>query len=496
MLDLLVLGGGVTGLGVARLAARNGWQVTLLERDDLGSGASSATSHMLHGGVRYLEHGQFALVREALAERGAVSRMAPRLARPTRFLLPLSRGSRVAGWKLRAGLALYDLLAGSANLSPHRMVSARDALALEPALAASGLLGAGMYSDAVMDDARLTIAVAQDAAQHGAKIHTRSEVVSVRPSPDGMEVHWRDRESGEDHRAHTRVIVNATGAWCDATRTQLTRMLKPGSQDPSRLLRPTRGVHLVYPALTRSHALLDLTSDGRVLFVIPFAGRALVGTTEVEVDSPPSLAQLQPSLEEVRSLHAALVRVLPGARDLRPLAVFAGVRPLLAASGTVGSASREHRVLCEDRVLTVAGGKYTTFRAMARDVFRAAATMLGRDSTPQDPTAPLPLPPADDADGSALGAHAAGTWARSLPDALRRRSTRWLDDDQGLGIAPAVADAMARRLGWSGPREREELDHHEQTVHEERAWLERALPPAPEAPFTGDRHARSARPRP
>ncbi|MEO5989420.1 MAG: FAD-dependent oxidoreductase, partial [Candidatus Eisenbacteria bacterium] len=328
----------------------------------------------------------------------------------------------------------------------------------------------------VMDDARLTIAVAMDAAAHGARIHTRSELASVRPSADGLEVQWRDRESGEDHRATARAIVNATGAWCDATRTQLTRMLLPGSPDPGRLLRPTRGVHLVYPALTRSHALLERTAQGRVLFVIPFAGRALVGTTEVEVDSPPSPTQMQPSLEEVRSLHAALTRVLPAARDLRPLAVFAGVRPLLAASGTVGSASREHRVLCEGRVLTVAGGKYTTFRAMARDVFRAAAHLLGREKVAHDPTTLLPLTPEDDIDGAALGGHAAETWARSLPDALRRRSTRWLDQDQGLAVAPAVADAMARRLGWSSSRQREELDHHEHAVHEDRAWLERALP--------------------
>lgn len=474
--DLLVLGGGVTGLGVARLAAHHGWQVALLERDDLASGASSATSHMLHGGIRYLEHGQFALVREALSERAAVSRMAPRLARPTRFLIPLARDARVPGWKLRMGLSLYDLLAGSANLSPHRMVSARDALALEPGLAHKGLTGAGMYSDAVMDDARLAIAVAQDAAAHGASLHTRAEIMSARPAADGIEVQWRNRATGEEHRATALVVVNATGAWCDATRTLLTRMLRPGSPDPTRLLRPSRGVHLVYPALTRSHALLDLTADGRVLFVVPFAGRALVGTTEVEVDSPPSAAQLAPSAEEVRALHAAVSRVLPAAREARPIAVFAGIRPLLAATGAVGGASREHRVLREDRVLTVAGGKYTTFRAMARDVFRAAADILGRDTAAIDPSAPLPLPPPDDADGAAIGVFAAETWAGSLDDALRRRSTRWLDDDNGLGVAPEIADAMARRLGWSPAREREEVDHHEHFAHEQRGWLARALP--------------------
>ena len=476
-IDLLVLGGGVTGLGVARLAALHGWQVTLLERDDLASGASSATSHMLHGGVRYLEHGQFALVREALAERAAVSRMAPGLARPTRFMVPLSRGARVPGWKLGLGLTVYDFLAGSANLSPHRMISARDALALEPALASSGLLGAGMYSDVVMDDARLAIAVAQDAAAHGANIHTHSELIAVRPAADGHEVQWRDRDTGEDQRAITRVIVNATGSWTDATRTALTRMLRPGSADPSPLLRPSRGIHLVYPTLTRGHAVLDLTPDGRVLFVIPFAGRALVGTTEIEVDSPPSTEQRAPSLDEARSLHTALARVIPSAADARPLAVFTGVRPLLSASGGVGGASREHRVLREGRVLTVAGGKYTTFRAMARDAFVAAAEILGRDRAPRDSTALLPVPPPDDADGPTLGAHAAATWARTLPDALRRRSSRWLDPDRGLGIAPSVADAMARRLGWNGERIREELDRYESTVREEQDWLARALPP-------------------
>lgn len=487
-IDLLVLGGGVTGLGIARLAAHHGWQVTLLERDDLASGASSATSHMLHGGVRYLEHGQFALVREALSERAAVSRMAPGLARPTRFLVPLSRGARVPGWKLGLGLTVYDLLAGSAGLSPHRMIAARDALALEPGLASNGLSGAGLYSDVVMDDARLAIAVAQDAAAHGASIRTHTELIAVRPAAEGHEVQWRDRDTGEDQRAVTRVIINATGSWTDATRTALTRMLRPGSPDPGPLLRPSRGIHLVYPALTRGHALLDLMPNGRVLFVIPFAGRALVGTTEVEVDSPPTDEQRAPSLDEARTLHAALTRLLPEAADLRPLAVYTGVRPLLSAAGGVGGASREHRVLREGRVITVAGGKYTTFRAMAREAFVAAAAILGRERIARDSTALLPLPPPDDADGATLGAHAASTWARTLPDALRRRSARWLDPDRGLGIAPAVADAMARRLGWSGERIREELDRYESTVHDEHDWLARALPHGAAGAPPGDRH--------
>ena len=163
-LDVVVVGGGITGLGVARLAARNGFAVALLERGDLASGASSGSSHMLHGGLRYLEHGYLGLVREALRERAAVTLLAPDLARPTRFMLPFLRGDRRPGWKVRVGLALYDLLAGRRSLAPHAVIRPREALALEPELPTSGLRGAGVYSDVVMDDARLAVAVARDAA--------------------------------------------------------------------------------------------------------------------------------------------------------------------------------------------------------------------------------------------------------------------------------------------------------------------------------------------
>ena len=478
-LDCLVLGGGVTGLGVARLAARNGWSVALLERGDLASGASGASSHMLHGGLRYLEHGQFALVREALAERAAVARMAPALARPVRFLVPLRRGDRVRPWRLRAGLALYDLLAGRATLSRHTMARAAEARAIEPALAADRLLGAGLYSDAVMDDARLAIAVARDAAAHGAALHTRVELASVRPAEGGaVEVTARDRESREELRWTARALVNATGAWSDATRRELARMLHPGAPDPPRRLRPSRGTHLIYPALTGGRGVLALAaSDGRVFFVVPFAGRSLVGTTEVETASPPAPQELEPTPEEIRYLASELARVIPAAAAARPLAVFAGVRPLLESAGDVGGASREHRVFVEGAVVTIAGGKYTTFRVMARDALAAVARALGRDPDAlHDPAEALPVPVADDADPVVLGAHAAEhEWARTLEDVLRRRSLHWLADDRGLGVAPAVAGSMARRLGWSAEREREEIDGYEARVRSEQALIARAL---------------------
>lgn len=480
-LDLVVLGGGVTGLGVARLAARAGWSVALLERDDLASGASSASSHMLHGGLRYLEHGRFALVREALGERAAVARMAPALAHPVRFLVPLVRGGRPRPWKLRAGLWLYDVLAGRSALSPRGWADAREALALEPGLEPRGLLGAGLYSDGVMDDARLAVAVARDAAAHGATILTRCELLVARPAADApgeLALSVRDRESREERELRCRAIVNATGAWADATRVALARALAPGASDPRPLLRPSRGTHLVYPALTRGHGVLvTAAADGRAFFVVPFAGRSLVGTTEVEASSPPAPDDGAPSPDEIRYLAAEVARVLPGAAAQRPLAAFAGLRPLLDSGGAVGSASREHRVVVEGRVVTIAGGKYTTFRVMARDVLTAAAGLLDREGRALPPDeAPLPAPFAGAGDGGALGAHAAGEeFARSLADVLRRRSTHWLDDDRGLAAAPAVAAGMARRLGWSPEREREEVDRWENAVREDDERLARAL---------------------
>lgn len=480
-LDLVVLGGGVTGLAVARLAARAGWSVAVVERDDLASGASSGSSHMLHGGLRYLEHGHFALVREALAERTVVSRMAPALARPVRFMVPLVRGGRLAPWKLRAGLWLYDVLAGRDNFSARGWVPARDAVALEPGLSTEGLLGAGLYSDGVVDDARLAVAVARDAAQQGATILTRRELEVARPAPEGtgeVVLSLRDRETRELSELRARAIVNATGAWTDATRTTLTRMLRPGAPDPRPLLRPSRGTHLVYPALTRGHGVLvTAASDGRAFFVVPFAGRSLVGTTEVEVASPPAADETAPSPDEMRYLATELARVFPRAAGTRPLTAYAGVRPLLDSGGAVGSASREHRVLVEPPVVTVAGGKYTTFRVMARHALAAVAGLLKRDLAPPAADAvPLPAPLPDDSDATAIGAQAADhEFARTLEDALRRRSTRWLDDDRGVGAAPDAAAAMARRLGWSPEREREEVERWEASVREMDARIARAL---------------------
>lgn len=477
--DLVVLGGGVTGLAIARLAARAGWPVTLVERDDLASGASSSSSHMLHGGLRYLEHGRFTLVREALAERMSVSRMAPTLSRPVRFMVPIRRGDRVGPLRLRAGLALYDLLAGRAGPSPYVMANAGQAAALEPELETRGLRGAGIYSDLVMDDARLAIAVARDAAAHGAEVLTRTDLVAARPEPGTgrMLAELRRRETGEVLTRRPRLIVNATGAWSDRTRATVLGMLRPGSSDPPRLLRPSRGTHLVYPSLTQGHGLVTIAADGRVCFVVPFAGRSLVGTTEIETASPPSDVERRPSADEIRYLAAEIHRLVPVSVHMHPLAVYAGVRPLLSAEERVGQASREHRIVEDGPLLTIAGGKYTTFRVMAQDLLNLATQRLRREVAPRDDGAdPLPAPFADRHSHEAFAEHAIShEWARSLDDLVRRRSTRWLADDRGLAAARNMAPVLARRLGWDAARERDEIERFESAIRDELMMLDRAM---------------------
>jgi len=381
--------------------------------------------------------------------------------------------------RLRAALALYDLLAGRSATSPYVMADSAQTTALEPAIDADGLRGSGIYSDMVMDDTRLAIAVARDAAAHGAEILTRTDLVAARPDlgTPRQSVELRRRETGEVLTRRVTLIVNATGAWADRTRATVLGMLRPGASDPPRMLRPSRGTHLVYPALTRGHGLVTLAGDGRVMFVVPFAGRSLVGTTEVETASPPADAERRPTPEEIRYLATEVRRLLPEAAQMHPIAVYAGIRPLVAAEERVGEASREHRIAEDGPLLTIAGGKYTTFRVMARDLVRHAAARLQRHAIPRDDTfAPLPWPLGDSVADAVLAAHAVEhEWARSLDDVIRRRSTRWLADDRGVAAARHMAPVLAKRLGWSPAREKEEIDRFEIAVRDELTMLDRAM---------------------
>jgi len=359
--DLLILGGGISGAGVALDAALRGLQVALIDKGDFASGTSSVSSKLVHGGLRYLEHGGFHLVYEALHERRRLLHNAPHLVHPLPFLIPFHRGARVPPWKWRAGLALYDLLAGRSNL--HRSCPVRlETLRQEfPSLLPQELLGGARYFDAQMDDARLCLEVVKTAARQGARVANYLEAVAFEKREGEIRsVRAVDRVGGADFSIRARQILNATGPWVDAVSSLA------GDATAARL-RPTKGVHLVAPDRGLKTAFLLLhPADGRVFFVIPWMGRTLVGTTDTISDETPDRLAVTP--EELDYLLAGHNRYLsPPLEKQDVLNTFAGLRPLIRSRpGSPSTLSREFQVYASaSGLLSVAGGKFTTYRRMA-----------------------------------------------------------------------------------------------------------------------------------
>ena len=388
--DVLVVGGGITGSGVALDAATRGLRVALVEGRDLASGTSSRSSKLFHGGLRYLEMLDFALVREALHERDLmVSKLAPHLVRPVPFLYPL----RHRGWErpyVGAGLALYDLLAGRSPLPRHAHLTRREALRRCPSLRPDALEGALRYFDASTDDARHTLTVARTAAAHGAVVRTSTSVTSLIVE-DGRVVgaELTDLEDNRTCTVRAKVVIGCTGVWSD----ELHRLA--GVPSPFRV-RASKGVHLLVPRdRIESETGLILRTEKSVLFVIPWGEHWVVGTT----DTPWDLALEHPAASRA-DIDYILDRVNPVLRqpldDSDVVGVYVGLRPLLAppqeASQATTKISREHQVArAIPGLVVVAGGKYTTYRVMAKDaVDMAAATDLA-DGTADSVTEQVPL---------------------------------------------------------------------------------------------------------
>ena len=389
--DVLVIGGGITGAGVARDAALRGLRTALVEQDDFASGTSSRSSRLVHGGVRYLEHGQLRLVFESSAERRTLRRIAPHLVRPLAFVWPVYAGARVPRWKLAAGLALYDLLALFRNVGRHQRLSVAGVLAHEPELGARGLTGGARYWDAATDDARLTLATIRSAIAAGAVVLNHARVVSL--SLDGGRVGGAgvvDVTTGERNAVRARVVVNATGPWSDAV-----ERLAGGERRPA--VRGSKGVHVCVPRdrIRNAGAVTVIAPrDGRVMFVLPAGDFTIVGTTDsYEVVAP----------EEVRASEADVTYLLDAANHYFPgamlgrddvVSAWAGLRPLMAsdgADGDPGSASREHVIASRaPGLVSVTGGKLTTYRVMASQVVDAVQQALGAPHTASR-TADLPL---------------------------------------------------------------------------------------------------------
>jgi glycerol-3-phosphate dehydrogenase len=387
--DLLIIGGGVHGAGIARDAAGRGLRVALCESGDFAGATSSASSKLIHGGLRYLEYGDLRLVREALGEREVLLRIAPHISRPMRFVLPHVAHLRPA-WMIRIGLLLYDHLASRSTLAGSERVALRRSAYGEP-LDPSIETGF-VYSDGWIDDSRLVILNLKAAAQRGALILPRSRFVGAQPHDDGWIAHLQGSE-GEAIELHASILVNATGPWVDTVRGQLSAAL-------TRRTRLVKGSHLVLPALYEGeHAYILQAEDRRVVFMIPFAGPyTLLGTTDIAVDSPETPAHADAA--EIEYLCAAASRFLK--TPITPQQVlhsFSGVRALLDDGHRNPSAvSRDFALLMEQvgeaRVLSIIGGKLTTYRMLAEHALDKLAPHLSR-GLPKAWTADEPLPGGD-----------------------------------------------------------------------------------------------------
>lgn len=388
--DVLVIGGGITGAGVARDAALRGLRVALLEKDDFASGTSSRSSRLVHGGVRYLEQGQLHLVFEASAERRRLLRLAPHLVRPLAFTWPVYEGARIGRWTLEAGLTLYDALALFRNVGRHHRLDARGVLAAEPALEGAKLRGGARYWDAATDDTRLTLANALGAAGAGAAVRNHTRVTALREAHGSWTVHVRDAITGDAAELRARVVVNATGPWTDEVR----RMT--GLPDGA-LVRGSTGAHIAVPReRVGNRGALTLLSprDGRVMFALPAGAHCIIGTTERATDEAPD--DVRASEQEVQYLLDSANAFFPGARLTRDdvVSAWAGIRPLALAAGggALGEASREHAIERQGAMLTITGGKLTTYRVMAREAVDAVEAQVGRRRKRPEPTRDRPLP--------------------------------------------------------------------------------------------------------
>jgi len=430
--DLLVIGGGINGAGIARDGAMRGLRTALVEHADFASGTSSRSSKLIHGGFRYLEQGDVRLVLEACRERERLRRLAPHLVRPQEFIFPVYEGGPVGRFKLAAGLWAYDLMAGLWNVHRHRMLSARATRQAEPALRTEGLRGAGRYWDCRTDDARLVLETILAAVREGGVAVSYARVTALLKE-NGRIAGARlvDRLGGGEVSVRARVVVNATGPWVDAVAVL-------DAPAPPRL-RLTKGVHVLVPRArvgNRAAVVLHAVKDGRVMFVIPWKEQTLVGTTDTDHEGGPDV----PAVVEAADVSYLLETVnhyFPAARLSRAdvTSAFAGLRPLIAppagAAVAPSSVSREEEIFASPSgLISIAGGKLTTHRLVAAAVVERVIDALRRGGERRrfgrSRTGTVPLP--------------GGT---APPDSV---AAAVLSHD-GNGLAPPVIGHLADRYG-------------------------------------------------
>jgi glycerol-3-phosphate dehydrogenase len=482
--DIVVIGGGATGVGIAVDAATRGFDVLLLEREDFGKATSSRSTKLVHGGVRYLEQGNISLVMEALKERGLLRQNAPHLVHDMAFVVP-----NYSWWETPfygIGMKVYDLLAGKYGFGRSRILSLDETLEKLPNLQREGLRGGVVYYDGQFDDSRLLIHLAQTAVDHGAALLNYAPVTQLTKDEAGFlnGVIAEDTESGERFTIPAKVVVNAAGIFADSVR----QMADAAAE---KMIAPSQGIHLVFDGsflLGDTAIMVPHTSDGRVLFAIPWHGHTVVGTTDTEIDGPSyDPLPFEEEIEFVLDTAGQYLSHPPARADI--LSVYVGIRPLVkAAGGNTGSTSalsRDHTIhVDQSGLLTIVGGKWTTYRHMAEDCVNHAIT-LGRLDDQECVTRNLKihgyLEGVDDlnsfavygSDIDAIREIAAASpelgralhpdlpyigaevvWAvryemaRTLDDVLSRRlRALFLNAKAAIEMAPAVAKIMASELG-------------------------------------------------
>jgi len=453
--DVIVIGGGITGAGIARDAALRGLKVALIEKGDFASGTSSKSSKLIHGGLRYLETKQFHLVFEALKERKILRQTAPHLAEPLPFLVPIYKSHRVGMWKLGAGLWLYDALSLFSNFKNHVTFLKRGLLEQEPLLEMNGLKGGFLYYDCLTNDAHLTIDIATSSHENGAILANYVEALLFEKEEDRIsKVLVRDIFQGDEFYIRAENFINATGPWSDVTRSLALKNAKP-------LLRPTKGIHVVFPRklLPTKTAFLMFAMDGRVFFLIPWKEYNILGTTDT--DYAGSYDELYATHEEVEYLIQSLKKYFPHHpiehKDI--VSSYAALRPLIAEDEKLTtSVSREHKII-EDvpGLFTIAGGKLTTYRKMAEDI----VNLLTEEKCLTHKTKINSNFPQDLSREARVHYAVEHQMAQTLCDFLMRRTGAFLTlPDQGLKLAQEIAPLMAKLLNWGPRRTEEELERY------------------------------------
>lgn len=465
-LDVLVIGGGIVGAGVARDAAMRGLRTGLVEQHDLAFGTSSRSSRLLHGGLRYLAQGHIGLVWEASREKRVLHRIAPHLAQPLALLFPTYRGAGWPLWKMRIGVKLYDLLCGGRNLGPSSSLSRSKVLDRFPGVNPENLTGAVRYYDGLTNDARLVLDTLRSAARHGATVANYTHLEDASPDGDRWLCRARDVLSGRDYPIAARSVVHAAGPWAEKLPQSSIR------------LRLTKGVHLVIDRerLPLSDAVV-VTEAERILFALPWGERVILGTTDTDYNGV--IEEVRAETSDLEYILGVVNRGFPSAKltEADVISHWAGLRPLIAAKHASGPSdiSRAHLIRSPQAGwLDVAGGKLTTYRRIAEQVVDRVVRHLGRKAKPCR-TALEPLLDANAVEegsgilppevGPDVVEHACrGEWAVHLDDVMLRRTSWHYYHGRADEIALEAADWMADVLGWDHAQREAELARYREAV--------------------------------